>query len=385
LLIQGFASIRGEHIVERSRSYFGILRVQEAQNNIGRYTSLQHGTTLHGQNFRRPAKKDDWGNPTADYSRYANTYYHRYGPVGVVMEKFNWFKRPGAYWGPAIKTRYAYVADNRMPASTVGLGPDVWSQLVAMWAEPPFAVIGLGTGTMASYARPGQVLHYYEIDNQIRRFSENSKYEDGRPYFTYVQDARDRGADVWILMGDARLKMAQPYEEFNDSLKAMKIDPAKLEGDSEAAVKLRRDVREHSGGAEGFYHMMVVDAFSSDAIPIHLLTKEAMIMYFKHLTEDGVLCVHTSNRHLELAKVVADIADDLGYASKRGHDNAKENEDGHSTSEWVMVARKREYLDHLVPPEDYDENKMGKYWTPSEVTGRHVWTDDFSNLLAVYR
>ena len=66
------------------------------------------------------------------------------------------------------------------------------------------------------------------------------------------------------------------------------------------------------GGPEDFYHMMVVDAFSSDAIPVHLITKEAIAMYFKHLRKDGILCVHTSNRYVDLPLVVAAVAKDLG-------------------------------------------------------------------------
>ena len=110
--------------------------------------------------------------------------------------------------------------------------------------------------------------------------------------------------------------------------------------------------------------MMVVDAFSSDAIPAHLLTKEAFEMYFKHLTQDGILCVHTSNRHVDLPLVVADVADSLGLVCKRGHFEPADGNavrPGATSSEWVMVARKAPkdkggdfgYLAHLKPPADY--------------------------------
>jgi hypothetical protein len=377
LLVYHFADVQGEHIIYADRSYYGILRVIEGAVEINgapqRFYQLRHGTTLHGQNFRRPEKKF-WGDPDKDFSRLANTYYRRRGPAGIVMEKFNWFKgRENADF-----TKYAYCADARMPVSIIAYGGDPLSQMVNLWSEPPYAVIGLGTGTMASYARPWQHLDYYEIDNHIRRLNVEplDPKEPGRPFFTYVHDAKARGAVVQILMGDARTKMAQPYEWGKG---------------------------EEGGGPEHFYHMMVVDAFSSDAIPMHLLTKEAMEMYFKHLTEEGILCVHTSNRHLNLVLVVQDVAASLNetpeakakgyqYTAWRGHDDEKDqtaphNPYGFSTSEWVMVARKAEYLEALKAPEGYVSSSGESYWTPlsGNPEGRYVWTDDYSNLLSVFR
>jgi len=178
-----------------------------------------------------------------------------------------------------------------------------------------------------------------------------------------------------------------------------------------------------------------VDAFSSDAIPVHLLTKEAVEMYMSKLAPGGVLCVHVSNRHLNLVPVVADIAaaarvpkydpkhwgqyerDENGQivmtnlASRRGRDNApgsrasggregleRREHIGHTTSEWVMVARDRDDLNYLDEPADYDalrkelqarnpnvQPDTTPYWSTPSSTGRHVWTDDYSNLLSVFR
>jgi hypothetical protein len=366
LLVYSLAEQRTGQIFA-DRSYFGILRVVQGQKSGGHgpYTNLMHATTDHGMNFRMPGKPDKWDSMNGpartdwlvdnDFSRLATTYYHQYGPAGRVMEKFNWFNKDKLN---------NYSSDARIVASMVGIGDDPLGQLVNLWSEPPYATIGLGTGTMASYARPYQTMHFYEIDNHIKRLSEVVMAPDGRPCFTYVKDAKDRGAHVSILMGDARLKMAQPYVD--------------AEG-------------EKGGGPENFYHMMVVDAFSSDAIPVHLITKEAMQMYFKHLTEKGILCVHTSNRHVDLVPVVGDVAASLGYAAMRGHDNAgnsKEKQDiehakGRYTSEWVMVARKPEYLDFLRPPPGYEGNEQ--YWQAPRVDGTHVWTDDFSNVIRSLR
>src|SRR5262249_14123983 len=154
--------------------------------------------------------------------------------------------------------------------------------LVGLWSEPPYATIGLGTGTMASYGRPFQHVHFYEIDNLVKKLSLPPRGSEA--YFTYLQQAKDRGAEVQGLMGDARLRMAQPYKNFNEFGDTIKPD-----------VLLRDQSRDSlvAGGPENFYHLMVVDAFSSDAIPVHLITKQAIEMYFAKLVPEGVLCVHT--------------------------------------------------------------------------------------------
>src|SRR5262249_40391066 len=106
-------------------------------------------------------------------------------------------------------------------------------------------------------------------------------------YFTYLKETVERRSGVEKAIGDARLRMALPYKNFHK-----RLEPGEVPG----------------GGPENFYHMMVVDAFTSDAIPAHLLTKESFQMYFKKLAPEGILCVHTSNRYVDLPKVVADIA-----------------------------------------------------------------------------
>jgi hypothetical protein len=354
-----------------------------------------HGTTDHGMNFVKPADPKKVGNPLEDYSRLATTYYHQLGPVGRAMERFNWFKD---------KVNH-YRSDARMPASLVGMGalgalgvvnlPT--EQLGDLWSEPPYATIGLGTGTMAAYSRPYQHMHFYEIDTLIRKLSlpgkdlnmyftselDKGKGVTGKTYFTYAREALKRGANLQILMGDARLRMAQPYLNYYENI----------------------DV---GGGPESFYHLMVVDAFSSDAIPVHLITKEAIEMYFKKLVPAGILCVHTSNRHVDLVKVVADVCEAVKWKDangeehhlvcKRGHDLApgsRQQREGHYTSEWVMVARDIKVFEQPVPltaPEGYAEKVRAEgargeedYWTFPTATGRHVWTDDYSNLIAVLK
>jgi hypothetical protein len=374
---------RGDASEFSTRSYFGAISVKRWGDGNGTHRQLIHGHIDHGMNFIVPDLKDGRGDPQKDRSRLATTYYHREGPAGRVMEKFNW-------WPDSPPNTYH--ADARLPVSLlantmadVGVGVMPLTGLVTAWSEIPYATVGLGTGTMAAYGRPYQHVHFYEIDNQIQRLSLRTEsrnildwgqYDKDYPenprrkvYFNYLERALERGSSVQVLMGDARLRMALPYK--NHYL----------------------DQTDRGGGPEKFYHMMVVDAFSSDAIPAHLLTKQAFTMYFSKLTEDGILCVHTSNRFVNLPKVVSAVAGELGFSHLRGHDNNKDTANGHYNSEWVMVARKPAYLADLTGKnqtaflEKYRkaQPKTPKYWEPVSQDARYVWTDDYYNLLSVVR
>jgi hypothetical protein len=435
VLVHTMYTSEGRGTIFSARSYFGVIKVTQSGRDLPAsdggvkfhvFTQLLHGTTDHGMNFKKPTDPKLVGNPLEDYSRLATTYYHRLGPVGRGMEKFNWFQGANNmstfHWFPGAEN--TYWADARMPASLVAMGALTaggvnnlpTDQLADLWSEPPYATIGLGTGTMASYARLYQHCHFYEIDNLIRKLSlpvgglENYFALEKMPResraFTYLQEALRRGANVQVLMGDARLRMAQPYKNYYQET---------LSG----------------GGPEDFYHLMVVDAFSSDAIPVHLITKQAIQMYFRKLRPEGVLCVHTSNRHVDLVKVVADVINDIKFfevgnrlvysdsqdpedrklieearkegavektlACKRGHDQAPgagARDSGHYTSEWVMVTRDAKYMDHLTEPPGYtqlleheERMRVEPYWTDPQptLTGRFVWTDDYSNLIGVLR
>ncbi len=314
-------------VLYRGRSYFGLLRVlqkkgdplaeyeveqllreymprygyspvdrEEFQKKYGifpkvepPYHYLMHGTTHHGLNYQSPKP----------LRRLATTYYHRKGPIGVIYERFNWFPgTPNTYW-----------ADNRMPASLVGMGMPTSlagvgsglpaNLLVDMWSEPPVATIGLGTGTMASYGRPLHHVTFYEIDNQIRSFS--LPPEGKEPYFNYLQDSIKRGTQLEVIMGDARQSMRKRVERERE-------EKRKAEGYPAGSFYQHRD---------GYYHAMVVDAFSSDAIPVHLITKEAIIQYFDKLAPGGVLLLHTSNRHVDLPKPIMDIIQDINQDAAR--------------------------------------------------------------------
>ncbi|MBI2477981.1 MAG: fused MFS/spermidine synthase [Planctomycetia bacterium] len=125
------------------------------------------------------------------------------------------------------------------------------------------ATVGLGTGTIAAYAQRGDYFCFYEINPNVRLLATTR--------FTYLRDAQDRGAGVSIELGDAR-------------------------------ISLERQEPQH-------YDIIALDAFSGDAIPAHLLTREAFAEYLRHLNDDGVIAVHISNRHLDLTPVIGGMAE----------------------------------------------------------------------------
>ena len=205
MIFHAYISTSSERSLYKDRSYFGVLNVNLGDDST--FTQLTHGRINHGMNFFHPDNKADWGKSDKDYSRLATTYYHRFGPAGIVMEKFNWFHGK-------LNT---YAGDARMPVSLIGqaalplgIANLPVGQLVDLWSEPPYATIGLGTGTMASYGRPYQHVHYYEIDNHVRRLSlplsKNeyyfSYYNPGRPDGLLHMPGTDKEKDYYLTRYD---------------------------------------------------------------------------------------------------------------------------------------------------------------------------------------
>ena len=135
--------------------------------------------------------------------------------------------------------------------------------------------------------------------------------------------------------------------------------------------------------------MIVVDAFSSDSIPVHLLTKQAVQMYFEHLEDDGVLVLHISNRYLDLKPVAARIAQELGLAAVHQWDTDG-GIPGKQSSEWVLVAKKRadfgSLLELTTEVEEDGKTVTRTRWDELKPGADDpLWTDDFTNLLQIFR
>lgn len=193
--------------------------------------------------------------------------------------------------------------------------------------------VGLGAGSVLCYSKPGQAWTFFEIDPLVREISSNPKY------FSYL---RDCGVKPRIVIGDARLTLAR--------------EP------------------------EGKYSVLLVDAFSSDAIPVHLLTREALRLYERVLADQGVLLVHISNKHLNLHPVVAALAKDAGLVAlinEHDPDPTYEARELDYPSDWVALARRSEDLGKL--PGDT------RWKVLPVLSGFQPWTDDYSNVFKVVR
>jgi hypothetical protein len=192
------------------------------------------------------------------------------------------------------------------------------------------AVIGLGAGALAAYGRPGDRYTFYEIDPAVARIASDPRW------FTYLRDSR---ADVRIVIGDGRIELADAPDRA--------------------------------------YDLVVLDAFASDAVPVHLLTREAVALYVRKLSPNGVVALHITNNHLDLEPVVAGLARSLGLAGLACDHQVSdaERKRGVNHSHWVALARGKAALGGLADD---------PCWTPLAAdAGQTVWTDQFSNILSV--
>ena len=200
-----------------------------------------------------------------------------------------------------------------------------------------WAIVGLGAGAMACLSRPGQNLTFYEIDPLVVRIAENPRY------FTFLRDCAPHAR---IVLGDARLKIAEAHDRQ--------------------------------------YRLIVLDAFSGDSIPMHLMTREALQLYLRKLAPGGIIAFHITNQHLDLAPVLANLTLDANLVSWVEDDSTITEEqasEGKLGSRWVVMARSKADLAHLAA----SSNSLAS-WIPLE--GRdaaRLWTDDYSNLLTVIR
>jgi len=189
-------------------------------------------------------------------------------------------------------------------------------------------VIGLGAGTIAAYGQAGDYYRFYEINPEVQRLA--------RQYFTYLDDSL---ADVEVIIGDARLSMErEPPQQFD---------------------------------------VLVLDAFSGDAIPAHLLTKEAFDVYRRHLRPRGVIAVNISNRHLDLSPVVARLAEHNRMESLYflvGEDPERRR----FASQWYAITNNRQFLDNEAV-QAAAHGQLGKYAMIP------LWTDQYNNLFRVLK
>jgi SAM-dependent methyltransferase len=255
-----------------TRNFYGTLRVRDVGKAEDRVRRLMHGVIMHGEQYLSPKR-----------SREATTYYGLTSGVGLAID--------------SMKDRPLRVA-----------------------------VIGLGTGTLASYGREGDVYRFYELNPKVIEIASNQ--------FSYLSDSPAR---IETVLGDARLN-------------------------------LEREAPQN-------YDVIAIDAFSSDSIPVHLITREAMAVYLKHLKPDGVIAFHVTNRFLRLAPVVKAIADEYRLTTSLVIDEAEESD--LARTDWMLVARDSRVL---------AKKKIASASSEIEkIPGLAVWTDDYNNLFRILK
>jgi hypothetical protein len=204
-------------------------------------------------------------------------------------------------------------------------------------ASPPKAglrigVIGLGTGTLAAYGRQGDVLRFYEINPKVVDFA--------RDYFSYLEDS---AATIETVTGDGRVALERELEE---------------------------------NGSQQF-DILAVDAFSGDAIPVHLLSREAFEIYLEHLRSDGILAVHISNLYFDLRPVVRGLAEAFHLPAVLILSPVKPEGEIYP-SDWVLITENGRFL-----VDDVVSTSITPWLTDAE--SNIIWTDDFSNLFGVLK
>lgn len=280
------AELRALHrdVVFEDRSFYGVHRVREVSSEGGVVLRFfQHGRTLHGAQ-----------QPDLEFRRTPLTYYHPEGPLGSVF----------------------FIARQARPTLSVG-------------------ALGLGVGSVAAYAEPGDRWRFFEIDPTVERMARDTAL------FTYLADAP---VPMPVTIGDGRLTLA--------------------------------------AAPDASFDVLVVDAFTSDAVPVHLLTREAVALYLRKLRPGGLVAVNVSNRYLDLGAVLGAVADSLDVVVRQKWDRSPHQPGTvqgvrRTSSHWAVIARDSADVEALT-------RRVG--WVAVDRrAGLRAWTDDYSSLLGVLR
>lgn len=193
-------------------------------------------------------------------------------------------------------------------------------------------IVGLGAGALVCYAKPQQHWTFYEIDPLVIEIARNPAY------FTYLKHC---GPNATMRVGDARLSLQdEPERKFD---------------------------------------LLIMDAFSSDSVPTHLLTQEAIQLYFNKLKSNGILAFHITNRHLDLKKVLADHAKQLKLAALIQEFKPQQDIPLVVATDWMVIAKKAETLEPLL------KSRLGNWQKAPLYFDMKPWTDDFTNIISIWK
>ena len=271
--------------VATERNFYGVLRVMRFDDDSGGRLNLMHGGVLHGSQFI-----------AADRRRLPTMYYGPDSGAGLAFRQHP-LRQAGNLEKRALKA----------------------------------GIVGLGTGTLAVYGEPGDLLRFYEINPDVVTIA--------REMFTFLKDTP---AHTELLTGDARLLLEDELRQ----------------------------------GKPQQYDLLLVDAFSSDAIPIHLLTRECFAIYHRHLAPNGLLLMHLTNRHLDLVPVVRAQAAAIG-AQAALISSLPDEALGTKKADWMVVTSNQEFLDNPV---------IKSRLTPPPVERPDIlWSDDYASLWQILK
>lgn len=284
----------GENL-HMERNFYGVIRVTRSPD--GQFIRLIHGTTIHGQQ-----RVDELGPPRP------MTYYHERGPVGHVFAM--------------LEKRHAQKRDN---GKTVRVG-----------------VVGLGTGAVAHYAKPGQEWVFFEIDPAVVRVARDERY------FRFLAECQ---GTCDVVLGDARRQLTRVED--------------------------------------GAFDILIIDGFCSDAIPVHLLTREALALYVRKLADHGIILMHVSNNHLDLPPLIRRLAENheppLVVRYCRDFPTEMERADGKTESQWMLLARTEADIAPIVAYGAVPPPAKKHIWEKVPLEDGVIWRDDFVNLLRVWK
>jgi hypothetical protein len=307
--LNDFLFRRGVHVRYTARNFFGTLSINELNADDEKYHSyeLYNGFISHGVQFAAPKRRRE---PT--------TYYGRQSGLGRTIDFYR----------------------RTIPAGQLKLG-----------------AVGLGTGTVAAYLERGDSITFYEINPLVIEIAEHGEW------FTYLCDCRQRGAQCFIHLGDARLSLERELA-------------AGLQANAEKPVTARME-----GGPP--FHVLILDAFTGDSVPVHLLTAEACESYLKCLTTTstsaaksdsrGAIAFHISNRYLDLERVVRALALQLNLHALRIELNA-DPDNAIEISDWMIVTQNEALT-----------RELSRFADSPASTSPVLWTDTRSSLFEVLR
>jgi hypothetical protein len=273
--------------VEKTRNFYGVLRVGEGNDSrdpLGAKRVLTNGRIEHGVQYLDAAKR-----------RLPTTYYVPHSGVGLAIDHHP-------------RRNASDPADRSLR----------------------IGVVGLGAGTLAANARPGDYLRFYEINPEVIRISNE--------YFTFRKDS---AATIEIVPGDARIEME----------------------------------RQLAAGKPGLFDVLVIDAFTSDSIPMHLLTLECVRVYARHRKPDGILCIHLTNLFLDLTSVIRGISQELQLTGVI-IDTSSSYATGAYYSTWALFSQNQKFFDDPVIVAAVQASAV--HDSPAV-----IWTDDYASLWQV--